>query len=126
MTSYTAQVTRDDKWWLITVAGIDGLSQARRLSNAEHNARELVCAATGASPDSFTISVEVDTVGTIKVARRLAAVTDKRHRAAELETAATVGARALANDLAAQGIPLRDIGTLLGVSFQRVHQLTSA
>ena len=125
-TEYHAQVTRDDKWWLISVNGINGLSQARRLSEAEHNATELISAATGQPPDEIVVAIEVERVGSVKVARRLAAVTEKRNRAAELEASASSATRALAADLESAGVPLRDIGTLLGVSFQRAHQLVSA
>lgn len=124
-TSYHAQVTRDDKWWLISIEGINGLSQARRLSEVEQNAKELISASTGENLDEIVVAIEVDRVGSIKVARRLATVTAKRAKAEELETAASIAARALATDLASAGIPLRDIGTLLGVSFQRAHQLVN-
>jgi predicted RNase H-like HicB family nuclease len=125
-TSYQALVTRDDKWWLISVEGINGLSQARRLSEVEQNAKELISAATGSSIEFIDVTMNVERVGTVKVARRLAAVTEKRSKAAELETAASSATRELAADLASAGIPLRDIGTLLGVSFQRAHQLVNA
>jgi hypothetical protein len=124
-TNYHAQVTRDDKWWLISIEGINGLSQARRLSEVEQNAKELISASTGENLDEIVVAIEVDHVGSIKVARRLATVTAKRAKAEELETAASIAARALATDLASAGIPLRDIGTLLGVSFQRAHQLVN-
>jgi hypothetical protein len=125
-TDYQATVTRDDKWWLICVNGIDGMSQARRLSEAESNAKELIAAATGKNLDEIVVKLKVQHVGSVKVARRLALVAEKRVKAAELELAATGAARALACDLASAGIPLRDIGTLLGVSFQRAHQLVNA
>ncbi len=125
-TEYHAQVIRDDKWWLISVDGINGLSQARRLSEAEQNAKELISAATGQSLDEIDVAIEVERVGSVKVARRIAALTEKRAKAAELETAASNATRALAADLASAGVPLRDIGTLLGVSFQRAHQLINA
>jgi hypothetical protein len=125
-TNYQAHITRDDKWWLISIDGINGLSQARRLSDAEHNAKELISASTGENLDEITVAINVERVGTVKVARRLATVTAKRAKAAELETAASTATRALATDLATAGIPLRDIGTLLGVSFQRAHQLIDA
>ena len=125
-TNYQALVTRDDKWWLISIEGINGLSQARRLSEVEQNAKELISAATGHSLELIDVTVKVERVGTVKVARRLAAVTEKRSKAAELETAASSATRELAADLASAGIPLRDIGTLLGVSFQRAHQLVNS
>ena len=38
---YTATVTREGKWWMVRVGGINGLTQARRLSEAELMAREI-------------------------------------------------------------------------------------
>lgn len=46
--------------------------------------------------------------------------------AADLESRAREQAESLAQRLAEAGIPVRDIGTMLGVSFQRAHQLVNA
>ena len=38
---YAALVAREDRWWVIDVHGV-GIAQARRLSDVEQMARELV------------------------------------------------------------------------------------
>ena len=42
MKTYQATATRDGKWWMITVAQIDGLTQARNLADAAKMARSLI------------------------------------------------------------------------------------
>jgi hypothetical protein len=43
-----------------------------------------------------------------------------------MEAKAAAGASALAHEMADEGVPVRDIGEVLGVSYQRAHQLASA
>jgi transposase-like protein len=46
-----------------------------------------------------------------------------RRQAQALEAAAVEDAQASARELTRDGVPMRDIATLIGVSFQRVSQL---
>lgn len=39
---YNITATREDRWWMISVPPIDGLTQARRLSDIEPMARSLI------------------------------------------------------------------------------------
>ena len=55
--AYRVEVTRDDQWWLIRVEGIEGLSQARRRSDVEGNAKELIAAATGQKLERIGVTV---------------------------------------------------------------------
>ena len=41
-TTYTVDVTRDGRWWTVSIPAVDGVTQARRLSDVESMARELV------------------------------------------------------------------------------------
>lgn len=56
---------------------------------------------------------------------RVATITAERRQAAALEAEANARATDLAYDLVAADVPIRDIGAILGISHQRVHQLTS-
>ena len=123
--TYKAIVTRDDRWWMIHIPEIGGLTQARRLSEAKAMARSLIAVTLDISPDSFEVEVEVEKVGSLQVAERAARLRAARETATRIEREVQSDTESLARDLAGQGVPLRDIGDILGVSYQRVHQLVS-
>ena len=119
MMTYTVVAERDETgMWVGTCEQIDGfVTQARRLDQLRRNAREAAAVALDIDEGDITIAlapVYNDDVIAVRQARLQASDADKR--ASELTT--TV-ARQLHND----GLPLRDIAELVGVSFQRVHQL---
>jgi hypothetical protein len=49
----------------------------------------------------------------------------EKEQAARLEEDAAAKTRTLVQELVAHNVPLRDIGEMLGLSFQRVHQLAA-
>jgi len=51
MKTYIANVTRDGKWWMVAIPEINGLTQARRLSEAETMAREYIALSLDLPPD---------------------------------------------------------------------------
>jgi len=123
MTIYTAKVTREGKWWMIAIPELDGLTQARRLAEAEQMAREYIALRTDQSIDDVRVYVEVDSIEGIPIAGVLADVREERATAIDLERDASRKVASLAQALANSNIPVRDIGAVLGVSFQRAHQL---
>ena len=124
MTRYTARVTREGKWWMVRVPGVDGITQARRLSEARLMAKEFVAVTQGVPLDDVEVDLVLDSVaGLDDISARLATIESNREQAAALERSATLEAAALAKDLNARDIPVRDVGAILGVSHQRAHQL---
>lgn len=118
---YTARVTRDDRFWLIHVPEIDRFTQARHLREVESMARDLIAVMEDVEPDSFGLDVTIEAPASVAAHLRLAEelrITEARARAA-----AAAEVRAAAVELQQSGVPLRDIGRLLGVSFQRAGQL---
>ncbi len=126
MTNYTATVTRDGKWWMIEVPEIDGLTQARRLAEVEDMARSLIAMTLDVEPDSFDLVIEVGDVGGVNVASRLAELAAERAELSAMERQVRSEQIRLARDLAAEKLPVRDIGAALGVSFQRAQQLVKS
>lgn len=124
MSRYTANVTRDGRFWLINVPEIDRHTQARNLAEIEPMARDLVSIIDGVGPDSFELDVDIAMPG--DVTRRLARAAELRATEAQVRTEAAAEVRAAAAELKDAGIPLRDLGKLLGVSYQRAHQLVSS
>ncbi|WP_448059684.1 hypothetical protein [Cellulomonas hominis] len=120
--TFVASATREGRWWIATVDGI-GVTQARRLGDVRRMAAELVAVVQGLPVDEVRVEVVVRAVGDVEVADRLASIRAGRAEAARLERDASIQAQALARDLVAMDVPLRDVGAILGVSHQRVHQL---
>lgn len=126
MSTYDVHVTRDSKWWMISVPAVDGLTQARRISDVTTMARELIAVTLDVPLSTVEVhlaSLVVDGVGILGRARQVRAA---REQAEQLEAQAVGHASALAHDLAGEGVPVRDIGEVLGVSDQRAHQLVSS
>lgn len=124
MTHYDVTVTRDGKWWMVRIPEIDGLTQARRLAEVATMAREYVAVTTGVDLADVDVTVHVASVAGVDVDTRLAEIEAERVRAKEIERHAAEEVAELARTLARE-IPLRDVGVILGVSHQRVHQLVS-
>ncbi|BBZ03914.1 hypothetical protein MCHIJ_33510 [Mycolicibacterium chitae] len=134
---YKVHVVRDDRWWMITVPELHGYvtrdgstnlsdtTQARRLSEVPSQARDFICTVTDVAPSkvSVDITVSVDDIDVTAAAEKV----NRDRELAERHMAAAQGeARDLARKLAARGVPVRDVGEVLGVSFQRAQQLITA
>lgn len=127
MKSYGATVSREGRWWMVAIPEIDGLTQARRLSEAELMAREYIAVTLDIPLEDVAINMRVKTVGAVAdIEERLAAIEEERSKSRALERQATADAAQLARDLVAADVPLRDVGVILGVSHQRVHQLVNS
>ena len=125
-TTYTVSVTRDGKWWMVAVPELDALTQARRLGDVDTAARELVALETGTALDEVSIDVHVElAAGDGDLTARVADIRARRDRIEAEEAKVRADTAAFARELAAAQVPVRDIGTLLGVSFQRVSQLVN-
>jgi len=124
---YSATAERDGKWWMVSVPEIDGLTQARNLSEAAKMARSLIAITLDTDPTGFDVNLTVARVGgTANVSAEVAGIAAMRERAAREDREATAKAVALAKRLAHEGLTVRDIGAALGVTFQRAQQLVSA
>jgi len=126
--TYRVVVTREDGHWLADVPELEGAhTYARSLPALDQAVREVIVLAAGlpdeAMPDLaldydyHTGDPELDT--TALEVRRL------RRQAGELAAAATARTSQAAGQLAARGLSVRDIAALLGISPQRVSQLTA-
>ncbi|MEE2059281.1 HicB family toxin-antitoxin system [Rhodococcus artemisiae] len=125
MTHYKVEVTRDGKWWMVSIPALDGLTQARRISEAEQMARDYIAVTTDTRIEDNTVTMHLDVEG-VPASERADRIRIDRAEAARLEARALAEAKALAHDLAEQGVPVRDIGAILGVTFQRASQLVNS
>ena len=125
MTTYQVIATRDGRWWMISVPEIDGLTQARRLADVEQMARELIAVTLDIRLSDVAVEVNFGDIDGIPVASCIEAISREKADAARLEEDAAAKTKSLVKQLVASNVPLRDIGAMLGISFQRVHQLAS-
>lgn len=121
--TYKVTVRRDPddvRFWLVNVAGEPGAhSFGRSLAEAKRHATEVVALWYEVEPDEFDIEwdVQLGRLG-VPVKRALSAMAhaeeDRRRRDDAVRA------------LTAAGVSYRDIGELLGLSFQRVAQIAKA
>lgn len=124
VTHYTATARRDGRWWVVQCDQYPGaLSQVARLEQAAEVHREAI--AFVAEVDESDVEVEVrpmldpELANELRIAEELAAQADEAdRRAREMR-------RDVARKLADSGMTVRDVGAVLGVSYQRAHQLVN-
>jgi predicted RNase H-like HicB family nuclease len=123
MRTYKVRASLDTKYWFVEVPEINHATQGRTLAEVPLMARELISLMTGRPMDE--VAVDVEWVLPESVTEHLQRVEKLRHQSAEANTAAARESRAAARELRNAGLGLKDIGALLGVSYQRAHQLVS-
>ncbi|AEF41921.1 HicB family toxin-antitoxin system [Hoyosella subflava DQS3-9A1] len=110
---------------MVRVPELDELTQARRLSEVEQMARELIALANDSRISDVDVTVTVEVHGLRDVIGEAMHIRQVREQAAQLEAEAQELSRHLASELSKADVPVRDIGIVLGVSYQRAHQLIS-
>lgn len=110
-------------WWVVTMRELDGaVTQSRRLDQVPGDVAEVIRLLTGEGPDAYDLHVEARVAGPVgdEAARaaELRAASDRMSREAREATAQVVG------ELRSAGLSMRDVGSLVGVSYQRVQQLS--
>jgi predicted RNase H-like HicB family nuclease len=120
MTTYTAVAARSGDWWAISVPELKGVhSQARRLDQVEANAREAIALFLEVPANSF--KVQVKPVVPEEVERALA----EREAAREADRRAEAATWNAVKFLLRRGFTVRDTGRMLGLSPQRISQIST-
>ena len=121
--THRVEVVRSGRWWAITVPALNGVfSQTKRLDQVESAAREAI-ALMLAIDEAAVGELEIAVTHRTDVADLLTHLEETAAIAAEANRAAAATRREVAETLRAEGLPLRDIGVLIGLSHQRVSQL---
>ena len=118
------QPTSSGSVWVVTCdQHPSAISLVTRLADAAEHQREAI--AFVAEVDQADVEVVVTPHLPDGVYDHMTRAKALRQQAADANEAAAREARAAAAGLVGAGIPLRDVGTILGVSHQRAHQLAS-
>lgn len=123
MRHFDVLASRDGRWWLGRVPALSGITQARKFSELPEMSRDLIAVTLDIPLDEIEVTIRVETVNGVDVGAALTSIREERGRAAAIEAAAARRTTALAHDLEKAGLSLREIGAVLGLSHQRVHQL---
>ena len=123
MTSYTVRVERGERYWLVTIPEIQRTTQARTLREVEPMARDLIAVLEQVDPDSFDLHPDI--MFPAAAQQHWSRAMQLREEAACTQAQATGEARLAARALADLGLTVRDVGTVLGISYQRAAQLIS-
>lgn len=123
--TFTAVCERDGEsgWWVVTVAELPGIvTQGRNLVDARAMARDAIAIWNERSEDTFDVAVEARLAPGADQTRSRALEARKEAERAQQEAARATreAVRTLIED---QGLTIRDVSQLLGVSYQRVAQL---
>ena len=117
----TAHCERKADGWLISVAELGGLTTtAKRLDKATEQIKKLAEDATGADKCEIVVKVEAVMPGIIC---DLEAAQEKMRVASRLQEEASSEIREVVGRMRDEGLTMRDIAVLLGVTPQRVAQL---
>lgn len=126
MKTYAVTVSRDERWWMVAVPELGGVTQARRLDEVERMAREYIAVSTDAPLSKVAVEVAGIEAGGRDLLEAKTLVDGLRRRAKELEALVAELTREVASALTDASVPVRDVSSVLGVSHQRVSQLVQA
>jgi len=124
MKKYTVRYERDDDgWWVATVRGIRGChTQGRTIEEAERRIRDALGLFID---DAESVALERNVHLPAKIRQELKMLSSAKKRADRASAAAQALTRKAVIDLRKKlGLSVRDAGTLLGLSGQRVQQLS--
>jgi hypothetical protein len=119
--TYEVVAKRWRRGWELHIPGV-GVTQSRSLSDAEGMARDYVALALDVPEDSFEVRIVPEVGGGVdqKVKQTREAIT----AAAQAQSRVAETSRALVGELKELGLTGKDVAVVLGVTPQRVSQLT--
>ncbi|MCI0155804.1 hypothetical protein KNO15_03745 [Leifsonia shinshuensis] len=124
MSTYTVTAERTAKWWVLQAVEAPGaISQVARLDQADQ-IKEAISFVTGEA--EYDIEIDLQPILPAAAVRAQHDAALQRELAAQANRDAAYYSRVAAHELAAAGLTMRDIGTVLGVSYQRAQQLATA
>ncbi|MDR1834067.1 MAG: helix-turn-helix domain-containing protein [Propionibacteriaceae bacterium] len=121
MRVYDVSLYREGRWWLVAIAELGGLTQARSLAEAAIMARGYIATWLEVAPDSFDIEIGFTDSGAVPLAGSLAELARCRRAAGGREQAEALAAK-LVKELVADGVSMKDAAEVLGVSYQRARR----
>ncbi|WP_426722022.1 hypothetical protein [Corynebacterium auriscanis] len=110
--------------WVLECAELGAVSQTKRLAHAADEMREAMAYQAGVRPDE--LDVVVDVILPSRIAELKARAEQQREEAARLTAEAQQSSREVAIAMRREGMTVRDMGEILGVSYQRAQKLAAS
>lgn len=125
VSTYTAEVHRERRMLVARVTELGRTTQGRDFDEVEYMVRDLIriCNEEFGTTEDHTAVEVVIKVDDPRLQAELEAARVARSEAAVATQRAAEHSSQVAQGLKAAGFTVRDIGALLGVTFQRAHQL---
>lgn len=125
MMEFTSTARKDGRWWVVQCDQVPGaLSQVTRLEDAADHQREAISMVMDIDESEINVSLIFGIEG--RVRDLLDAAVAKRDEAERLAGAASAEIALAVRTLSDDQVSMRDIGTIIGVSHQRVGQILTA
>jgi hypothetical protein len=129
MTMYEVTVTRDAGLWAAVITGLPphvlGATDVERFAELDTEVRDLIAGLTDTDPDSFGLAWRYVLDGQ-DVTGVIIDLADSEHAFSEAAAARDAARREVIRTLLAAHLSQSVIGDVLGLSHQRIHQLTKA
>jgi hypothetical protein len=123
--TYTATARRDGRWWMVQCdQHPSALSMVARLDQAAEVHREAIAFVADVPEDQ--VEVDVRPVLEPELSSELDEASQLAEQAKQAEEQAGVKRRRVARRLVASGLTVRDVGAVMGLSYQRAHQLVKS
>jgi predicted RNase H-like HicB family nuclease len=117
-----ANCERYDGWWVVDVPEVRGLhTQARRLDQVASMVADAASLLLDLPTDHFDVVVVPKLPDAEQ--REIDSAKEARAKLAEAEKVAAAASRTVVADLRSQGLTVRDVATLMGITPSRVSQL---
>lgn len=122
MNTYHVEATREGRYWVLAIEGV-GVTQARHLAEVEHMVADYIRLDRGPEAvKDLLLTVNITVAG---LEDEVAAVREEVQEAIDAQARAAARSRAVARKLKDAGLTGADTARVMGVSPQRVSQLTA-
>lgn len=117
-----AEAVKDGQWWVAEFS-LDGRAygtQARRIDQLQDMVADAAALMSGADKDDFDVAILVDYGPYTEAVQQYQ---EKARDLARAEEETSLASRRAVAALRQAGMSMRDIGTIMGISYQRAAQL---
>jgi hypothetical protein len=121
MKTYRATASREGKWWIIQVDGI-GATQGRTTTEAQRMANDLVAIMEQVPIEDVHVEIEFVIPG--KLGEEIKRARQQTRKAEQAQRDAAEKVRLAVGHILSNGMSKQDAARILGVSAQRISQLS--